>query len=207
MKKTIYSLIAFLFLHIHAFCQMPKPVEAEIKTPDATCAACKSIIETAVKQQVDGLIKINVIYKRGVTLVKWYPDRTNIEELKTAIANAGFDAGDVTANVDYYNRLPVCCKKEKNEPVATYKRIIPRQKAINIAANDAGDFKGMWVEAVLKNYWRITLHFKSTRAPMHYVIDAKDGRILLKIDDTDDPDQQKKLEEFLSANEPKDSIP
>ena len=28
-----------------------------------------------------------------------------------AIANAGFDADDVTANPDTYKKLPICCKK------------------------------------------------------------------------------------------------
>lgn len=94
--------------------QMPKPQRAEIKTPAAVCEECKNIIEKAVPEQVDGLIKINVIYKRGITQVQWYPDRTNIEEIKTAISNAGFDADEVNANEDFYKRLPICCKKPED---------------------------------------------------------------------------------------------
>ena len=111
MKKIVFLLSFFSFFSVMVFAQMPKPQKAEIKTPTAVCIQCKAIIEAAVPKQVDGLIKINVIFKRGVTMVQWYPDRTNIEELKTAIANAGFDADDVTANIDYYKKLPVCCKK------------------------------------------------------------------------------------------------
>lgn len=110
--KAIYSIaVALLVYTLPANAQMPAPKQAEIKTPTAVCLECKNIIEQAVPRQVEGLIKINVIFKRGVTLVKWFPDRTNIEQLKTAIANAGFDADEVTANVDYYNKLPICCKK------------------------------------------------------------------------------------------------
>jgi len=110
--KKIVSLVSFcLLLTLGVFAQMPKPQRAEIKTPTAVCVECKNIIEASVPKQVDGLVKINVIFKRGVTQVMWYPDRTNLEELKTAIANAGFDADDALANVDYYKKLPICCKK------------------------------------------------------------------------------------------------
>ncbi len=110
--KVIYCFALLFFAYASpAVAQMPAPKQAEIKTPTAVCQECKDIIEKAVPQQIEGLIKINVIFKRGVTLVKWYPDRTNIEQLKTAIANAGFDADEVTANEDYYKKLPICCKK------------------------------------------------------------------------------------------------
>jgi mercuric ion binding protein len=49
--------------------------------------------------------------------VVWYADRTNIETIKTALANMGYDADDVTADPDAYKRLPVTCQhisKEKN---------------------------------------------------------------------------------------------
>lgn len=111
MKAILSFAIALFAYALPTAAQMPKPLQAEIKTPTAVCQECKDIIEKAVPQQVEGLIKINVIFKRGVTLVKWYPDRTNIEQLKTAIANAGFDADEVTANEDYYKKLPICCKK------------------------------------------------------------------------------------------------
>ena len=51
----------FACLSIGVFAQMPKPTTAEIKTPEATCAECKAKIEASVKDQVDGLIKINVV--------------------------------------------------------------------------------------------------------------------------------------------------
>ncbi|MEY4336862.1 MAG: hypothetical protein RLZZ45_1781, partial [Bacteroidota bacterium] len=38
-------------------------------------------------------------------------DRTNLENIKAAIANTGYDAEDVKAAPDAYNKLPKCCKK------------------------------------------------------------------------------------------------
>jgi hypothetical protein len=52
--------------------------------------------------------------KKKEATVKYYTDRTNIENIKTGIANAGYDADDVTANPDSYNDLPKCCKKPED---------------------------------------------------------------------------------------------
>ena len=41
-------------------------------------------------------------------------DRTTIENIKTAIANVGYDAGDVTADPEAYKKLPTCCKKPED---------------------------------------------------------------------------------------------
>ena len=91
-----------------------KPViTARIKTPNALCEACKTRIETYVKR-IDGVQVVTVNYRKGETLVKFWKDRTNIEEIKTAIANMGYDADDVTANEDSYRRLPVTCKKPED---------------------------------------------------------------------------------------------
>jgi hypothetical protein len=46
--------------------------------------------------------------------VKFFSDRTNIENVKTAIANAGYDADNVTAEEEAYKRLPTCCKKPED---------------------------------------------------------------------------------------------
>jgi mercuric ion binding protein len=41
-------------------------------------------------------------------------DRTTIENIKTAIANIGYDADDVTADEEAYKKLPTCCKKPQD---------------------------------------------------------------------------------------------
>ena len=53
-------------------------------------------------------------YKKKETTVKYVSDRINEEEIKAAIANAGYDANEVTANPDSYKRLPDCCKKPED---------------------------------------------------------------------------------------------
>lgn len=112
MRKLVG--IALLCLAFGAKAQMPKIQKAVIKTPLAQCEEAKAIIEKIAPQYLDGLVKINVNFHSRQTQVSWYPDRTNIEEIKTAIANAGFDADDVTANPDTYKKLPACCKKPED---------------------------------------------------------------------------------------------
>jgi copper chaperone CopZ len=93
----------------------PKALRADIATPHATCDPCKVKIESFVSKSIDGLVKINVQVKRGITQVQYFPDRTNIDEIRTAITNAGFDADDEVANPDTYKRLPACCKKPEDK--------------------------------------------------------------------------------------------
>jgi len=81
-----------------------------IKTPTVQCESCKKRIESYMMRE-EGIQKINVDFKKKVTKVTFVSDRTNIENIKTAIANVGYDADDVTANEESYKKLPSCCKK------------------------------------------------------------------------------------------------
>ncbi|MEJ7736505.1 MAG: heavy-metal-associated domain-containing protein [Chitinophagaceae bacterium] len=88
-----------------------KPVETiTIKTPSVQCEMCKNRVERSMARE-EGVSKTVVDYKRKTTKVTYYTDRTNIENIKTAIANVGYDADDVTANNESYKKLPNCCKK------------------------------------------------------------------------------------------------
>lgn len=102
-----------LVISASAFSQV-KPVRIDtIKTPQAVCEFCKTKIENYLKH-FDGIVEINVIIRKGITRVKYVVDRINIEEIKTGIANCGFDAGDIPASPDFYKMLPPCCKKPED---------------------------------------------------------------------------------------------
>ena len=81
-----------------------------IKTPAVQCEICKNRIESFMAKE-EGVTKTVADYRRKTTKVTFWTDRTNIENVKTAIANLGYDADDVTANPDSYNRLPLTCRK------------------------------------------------------------------------------------------------
>ena len=86
---------------------------ATIKTPTVQCESCKKRIENYLSRE-DGVTKVVVDYKRKTTKVTFVSDRTNIENIKTAIANVGYDADNVTANEESYKKLPSCCKKTED---------------------------------------------------------------------------------------------
>jgi copper chaperone CopZ len=110
MKKILITALLGVGLTATGFSQTKSVLTAVIKTPTALCESCKSRIEAYLKRY-DGVLEINVNYRKGETKVKYVTERINIEEIKTAIANAGYDADDVPANEDSYNRLPKTCKK------------------------------------------------------------------------------------------------
>jgi len=110
MKKILFSCVLFLGIAISSNSQVKPVLTATIRTPNALCQLCKDRIETYLKRY-DGVLEVNVNYRKAETKVKYVTDRINIEEIKAAIANAGYDADDVTATEDAYNRLPKTCKK------------------------------------------------------------------------------------------------
>lgn len=113
MKKLLFSAIAMMGLSVAGLSQTKPLLQAIIKTPTALCESCKTRIETYLKRY-DGIIEINVNYRKGETKVKYLTDRTDIEQIKTAISNAGYDANDIPATEDAYNRLPKPCKKPED---------------------------------------------------------------------------------------------
>src|SRR5688572_11906265 len=110
MKKFLFALFAVAGFALQGQSQTKAIVTSNIKTPNALCQLCKDRIETYLKRY-DGVLEVNVNYRKGETKVKYITDRTDIEQIKTAIANAGYDADDVEATPDAYTRLPKSCKK------------------------------------------------------------------------------------------------
>ena len=114
MKKLTLFLFASLALSVVGSAQIKKAVQTvTIQTPTVQCENCKKRIEDDLKR-VDGVQKIVVDYKRKTAKVTFITDRTNIEYIKTAIANNGYDADDVKANPEAYARLPKTCKKPED---------------------------------------------------------------------------------------------
>lgn len=116
MKKQALTFLFLLGIISTGFSQQKVNDKAVIKTPDASCEMCKERIEKYVSRQY-GVTAVKVDIKKRTTTVNWITDRTNLEEVKTSIANAGFDADDVTAEETAYMRLPGCCKKVPAAPV------------------------------------------------------------------------------------------
>lgn len=112
MKKGLLLLFVSFSLSLAALAQQKKPVTVKIQTPTAQCEECKQRIEEYLKYE-EGVTKVVVYPRSKYTMVTYLTDRTNIENIKTAIANIGYDADDVTANEDAYKKLPKTCKHPK----------------------------------------------------------------------------------------------
>jgi periplasmic mercuric ion binding protein len=113
MKRILLSFLAVAAISTAGSAQVKASMTAKIKTPNVGCDDCKNRIETYLKRH-DGVTSVVVNWRRKETTVKYLTDRINIEEIKTAIANAGYDADDVLANEDSYKRLPKSCKKPQD---------------------------------------------------------------------------------------------
>lgn len=113
MRKLLATIVLGLAFGFSSQAQV-KPVQTvKINTPTVQCDLCKNRIESYLKRY-DGVLNVNVNYKKKETTVKFISDRTNEEVIKTAIANAGYDANEIAATPDAYKALPKCCKKPED---------------------------------------------------------------------------------------------
>ena len=115
--KAIKLAIVFFVGFISTGSSQAKTVQKiVISTPTVQCEMCKTKIEKFLTRE-PGISDVNVNFKKKTTTVTFLTDRNNIEQIKTAIANAGYDADDVTADEDAYKKLPKCCKKPAEKAV------------------------------------------------------------------------------------------
>ena len=113
MKKIFLGLLAFGGMALGGSAQVKASVTTKIKTPTIGCEDCKNRIE-AYLNRYDGVTYVMVNWRQKNVTVKYLTDRTNIEEIKTAISNCGYDADDIPAFEESYNRLPKTCKKPQD---------------------------------------------------------------------------------------------
>jgi periplasmic mercuric ion binding protein len=112
--KKLFVLLAFGMGTASLANAQQKPEKViTIKTPTVQCEECQHRIERYLAKE-EGLDKYVVNYRNKTVKVWYFTDRTDPETIKTAIANAGYDADDVTANADSYKKLPLCCKKTED---------------------------------------------------------------------------------------------
>ena len=116
LRLTLFSLIGLVGI---TFAQQKPFDKVVIKTPTVLCADCQERLENYLRRE-PGISAVKVDYKKKTTSITYMTDRNNIEQLKTAIANAGFDADDVTADEEAYKKLPSCCRTgEGKKPIKT----------------------------------------------------------------------------------------
>ncbi len=113
MKKFLLLLLVIAGITSAGFSQAVKKKGIQtitISTPGIMCETCKQRVEEYMVRE-EGVQKVSVDYKHNRTKVTYVAERTNDGNIKTAIANLGFDADDITANKESYDKLPSCCRK------------------------------------------------------------------------------------------------
>ncbi|MEO8567857.1 MAG: heavy-metal-associated domain-containing protein [Ginsengibacter sp.] len=113
MKTFVLAITSLLLFTLSGFGQKSTQ-KAVINTPGVQCEACKTRIENWLVHEY-GISSVKADYKKHTVTVIWYKDRTNIENIKTALANMGYDADDITAEPDAYKRLPKTCQHIQEE--------------------------------------------------------------------------------------------
>ena len=108
MKAISLCFIA-LFSTAFSFAQIKVSDKAIIKTPTVQCDVCKDKVEFFVSH-IDGVTSVRVNPRQKTTTVTWLTDRTTLENIKTSIANLGYDADNIEAEEYAYKRLPKSCK-------------------------------------------------------------------------------------------------
>ena len=93
-------------------------------------------------------------------------------------------------------------KNTQENSMKNHQKAISRNEAIQIAKNDANGFLGTWIDCSLKNgNWHINSHSKSANPPKYYVINPENGKILLRLNNTDHPNQKEKLNVYLKKSQ------
>ena len=113
MRSLFLGLLAIISFSTVSFAQYQQTQKvagkAVIKTPTVLCDKCKDKVEFFISH-TEGVTSVKVNIKQKTTTVTWLNDRTTLENIKTAIANLGFDADDIEAEEYAYKRLPKDCK-------------------------------------------------------------------------------------------------
>lgn len=116
MKYFFIILLFFLAVNTNAQVMQAKPQWATIKVPQLKCWECEQRLNQYLIREKGpnadaGIIQWKADLRNGALKIQFFADRISLDYIRTAIANAGFDADTVTAEPDSYKRLPPPCKK------------------------------------------------------------------------------------------------
>ena len=107
--KNLILVSALCLFSVFAFAKGPKPATVKIKT-SAICEMCKERIERNLGL-TKGISEAVLNLDDKVATVTYNSRKTNVEKIKKAIAEVGYEADELPADQKGYDKLPACCKK------------------------------------------------------------------------------------------------
>jgi len=109
--KSIILLAIFTLAIITAKAQDEPKQTAEIKIQtSAICGMCKERIEHDLSF-AKGVNGVSLDDETKIVTVSYKTSKTNPDKIRKAISEIGYDADDVPANQEAYDKLPKCCQK------------------------------------------------------------------------------------------------
>jgi len=127
--KTQHIVLSFLFIVFSAF-----TVSAQKKDPTqkketlkvwGECGMCKKTIEKAAKDS--GATTANWDTESKKLTITYSTAKTSNEKIQQAIAAAGYDTRDLTADNEAYDKLHECCKYDRKGAAASAEKKDPAQ--------------------------------------------------------------------------------
>ena len=115
MRSIALGFLALVGSVSAGFAQIKTSDKAVIKTPTVACDKCRENIEFYIGHEY-GVSSVKVDIRKKTTTVTWLTDRTTLENIKTAIANLGYDADDIEAEPSAWRGLPKECKQHIPKP-------------------------------------------------------------------------------------------
>lgn len=116
MKQLL--IFAFVMVCLNSFVQgqESKVQWVTIKSANLKCWECKERLEKYLtienKANMEGgIVQWKIFLLQGEIKFQFYPDRVNVDMLRTALNNAGFDADNELATEEAYKTLPKACKR------------------------------------------------------------------------------------------------
>ncbi len=109
MKKLILlSIILFIG------CSMQSNRSGEtnsvaISLPTMQCSMCVTNIENALNE-VEGIVKVRVKLRKLNATVEYNGEIINTQEIEQIISKAGYQANDIKADLEAYQKLAMCCQ-------------------------------------------------------------------------------------------------
>ena len=85
----------------------------EINIPTAQCNMCVANIENALNE-IDGILKYKVELETYRVKVKYNTDKLSLQSIEQLISKAGYQANNLPADADAYNKLAMCCRLPKD---------------------------------------------------------------------------------------------
>lgn len=110
LPMVVWVAVLVLFGTGAVCAQEKKFATVQIQT-SAVCGMCKERLEGGLAFE-KGVKDVSLNDSTKVLTIKYLPKSTTPDLLRKRVTKLGYDADDLPADKEAYNKLPACCKKD-----------------------------------------------------------------------------------------------